>query len=1033
MMNITKPIVNKLQFIVAVGVVSLFIVFGAMFYYRIERNTIRNEKYNELTAIANLKVSQLEQWFNERLSEVQFFSQNEPYINIAKQIVNGNAKQKFHFHKSISHILTNKRYNNIFMLNKKGELVFSVDTSFTKLDDKSLFFTHKVYETKNVVFSDFYFCQTHKTIHLDIFAPILSNSNEVIANLVFRVNPEDYLYPLIQNWPTPSRSAETLLVRKDGDSVQFLNRLRHSDSMPLSLYIPLNKVELPAVQAIIGTIGIFEGKDYRGVSVLSKILPIKGTPWFLIAKVDSNEIFSELYTRTILIIIISTILILLVGASVAWFYNYRQRNIYRKLLASEIELHQSQEEFRATLYSIGDGVITTDRKGNVKQLNPVAELLTGWKEKDAMGKKLEEVFNIINEETRTTVENPVSRVLKDGLIVGLANHTLLISKNGTEVPIADSGAPIKNAKGEIVGVVMVFRDQSEERAKQNELQESEAKFRSFIESAPVGIVIANREQQTLYINKKFIELTGYNIVDIPSVEEWWQMAYPDMEYREALKSKWISLAIDAMSTGSEVEPTESMVTCKDGSYKFLEVGFVNVGDINIVTFVDITERKNIEIELKKSKEFVLTIIENLPIGLAVNTVEPEVRFEFMNKNFFKFYGVSKEAIFDSDTFWDAVYEDAEFREMIKNKVLTDMASGDSERMQWFDIPIQKEGKIVKYITARNIPLPEKGMVISTVWDVTERKKVEESLRKSEEKLSGILNNIMDVVWSVSWPDFKPLYLSPSVERLYGRPVEEFIENPSLFMEIIHPDDQHLMESTLRQLKESGEAMRECRIVRPDGSIVWVYDKSKLIYDDKKQPVRVEGIAQDITERKHMEESIRESEKQFRQLVDNAPQGIFVQTDGVFVYINPIATKLFGARSYEELLGTPVIERFHPNYRDIVKQRIAQLNHEKKIVPLIEEVCLKIDGTPFDTEVSAAPISYSGKSGALVFFQDITERKKADNELIALKNDLEIKVKEKTKELSERVAELERFHDATIDREVRMKELREEIKKLKGEQ
>jgi PAS domain S-box-containing protein len=449
--------------------------------------------------------------------------------------------------------------------------------------------------------------------------------------------------------------------------------------------------------------------------------------------------------------------------------------------------------------------------------------------------------------------------------------------------------------------------------------------------------------------------------------------------------------------------------------------------------VDITERKNIEIELKKSKEFVLTIIENLPIGLAVNTVEPEVRFEFMNKNFFKFYGVSKEAIFDSDTFWDAVYEDAEFREMIKNKVLTDMASGDSERMQWFDIPIQKEGKIVKYITARNIPLPEKGMVISTVWDVTERKKVEESLRKSEEKLSGILNNIMDVVWSVSWPDFKPLYLSPSVERLYGRPVEEFIENPSLFMEIIHPDDQHLMESTLRQLKESGEAMRECRIVRPDGSIVWVYDKSKLIYDDKKQPVRVEGIAQDITERKHMEESIRESEKQFRQLVDNAPQGIFVQTDGVFVYINPIATKLFGARSYEELLGTPVIERFHPNYRDIVKQRIAQLNHEKKIVPLIEEVCLKIDGTPFDTEVSAAPISYSGKSGALVFFQDITERKKADNELIALKNDLEIKVKEKTKELSERVAELERFHDATIDREVRMKELREEIKKLKGEQ
>jgi PAS domain S-box-containing protein len=1030
-MNITKPIVNKLQFIVAVGVVSILIVFGAMFYYRVERNTIRNEKYIELKAIANLKVNQIEQWHKERLSEAQFFSLNEPYVQIATQIVNGNSKQKVLLRKSLSHILTNNRYNNIFMLNKSGELVFSVDTSFTKLDDKSIFFTQKVYDTKNVVFSDFYFCQTHKTIHLDIFAPIFSNRNEVIANLVFRVNPEDYLYPLIQNWPTPSRSAETLLVRKDGDSVQFLNLLRHSDRAPLSLYIPLTRIEAPAVQAIIGTIGVFEGIDYRGVNVLSKILPIKDTPWFMVAKVDSNEIFAELYARAILIVIISIILILLVGASVAWFYHYRQRNIYRKLLASEVELHQSQEEFRATLYSIGDGVITTDKKGHVKQLNPVAETLTGWREKDARGKRLEAIFNIINEETRKTVENPVSRVLKEGLIVGLANHTLLISKNGVEIPIADSGAPIKNTNGEIVGVVMVFRDQSEERAKQKELQESEAKFRSFIESAPVGIVIANREQQTLYINKKFIELTGYNIVDIPSVEEWWQIAYPDMEYREALKSKWISLAIEAMSSGSEVEPTESMVTCKDGSYKFLEVGFVNVGDINIVTFVDITERKNIEIELKKSKEFVLTIIENLPIGLAVNTIDPEVRFEFMNENFFKFYGVSKEAISDSDTFWEAVYEDAEFREKIKNRVLSDMASGDTERMKWFDIPIQKEGKIVKFLTARNIPLPEKGMVISTVWDVTERKKVEESLRKSEEKLSGILNNIMDVVWSVSWPDFNPLYLSPSVQRLYGRPLEEFMENPSLFIETVHPDDQYLIENTLTQLKESGEAMRECRIVRPDGSIVWVYDKSKLIYDEFNQPVRVEGIAQDITERKHMEESIRESEKQFRQLVDNAPQGIFVQTDGLFAYINPIATKLFGAKSYDELVGTPVIERFHPNYRDIVEQRINQLNIEKKNVPLIEEVCLKIDGTPFDTEVSAAPISYSGKNGALVFFQDISERKKADNELIALKNDLELKVKEKTKELNERVAELERFRDATIDREVRMKELREEIKRLKS--
>ena len=192
-------------------------------------------------------------------------------------------------------------------------------------------------------------------------------------------------------------------------------------------------------------------------------------------------------------------------------------------------------------------------------------------------------------------------------------------------------------------------------------------------------------------------------------------------------------------------------------------------------------------------------------------------------------------------------------------------------------------------------------------DITVRKKTEESLRESEEKLSGILDNINDVVWSLTWPDMKPLYLSPSVEILYGRSVQEFLENPSLFMEIVHPNDQHLTEKAFMQLQELGESVRECRVIRPNGNVIWIYDKSKLVYDENNRPVRVEGIA-----------------------------------------------------------------------------------------------------------------------------HDITKRKQAEEELIAFKNDLEIKVQEKTKELSERIEELERFYNATIDRELRMKELRDEIKRLKGE-
>jgi PAS domain S-box-containing protein len=136
------------------------------------------------------------------------------------------------------------------------------------------------------------------------------------------------------------------------------------------------------------------------------------------------------------------------------------------------ELRKQREYFRVTLSSIGDAVITTDADAKVTFLNPVAEEMTGWKSEEAIGQPLEKVFNIIHEQTRQPAPNPVTRVLREGMVVGLANHTALIARDGRETAIDDSAAPIKDGNGKISGVVMVFHDVTEQRRADTALRES---------------------------------------------------------------------------------------------------------------------------------------------------------------------------------------------------------------------------------------------------------------------------------------------------------------------------------------------------------------------------------------------------------------------------------------------------------------------------------------------------------------------------------------------------------------------------------
>ena len=163
-----------------------------------------------------------------------------------------------------------------------------------------------------------------------------------------------------------------------------------------------------------------------------------------------------------------------------------QREIIERKRAEE-EVRGQREWLRVTLTSIGDAVIATDEAARITFINPVAAELTGWREEEARGKLVQEVFTVINEKTREPAEDVIRRVLRDGRVALLANHTALVTRDGREIPIEDSAAPIRDNAGNLIGVVLVFHDVTERRRAQEALKQSEERLQALMKALPVGV------------------------------------------------------------------------------------------------------------------------------------------------------------------------------------------------------------------------------------------------------------------------------------------------------------------------------------------------------------------------------------------------------------------------------------------------------------------------------------------------------------------------------------------------------------------
>jgi PAS domain S-box-containing protein len=408
---------------------------------------------------------------------------------------------------------------------------------------------------------------------------------------------------------------------------------------------------------------------------------------------------------------------------------------------AEEELRESEERWATTLGSIGDAVIATDTNGRITFINGVAEELTGWTLPEASGKPVTDVFKIINEHTRSEVEDPVAKVLREGMVVGLANHTILVRKDGTEVPIDDSGAPIRDAGGTTMGVVLVFRDitgrkQAEEALRKahdelelrvqertRQLADSEKEFRLLAEAMPQIVWITEADGLNIYFNQQWVEYTGLTLEESYG-HGWNKPFHPDDRQR----------AWDAWQNAVTRNGTYSL-ECRlrraDGIYHWWLIRGVPVidekGEISkwFGTCTDIEEIKRTEEAVRLAGAYNRSLIEASLDPLV--TIDREGHISDVNAATEQVTGYSRSELIGtvfSDYFTDPEKARSGYEQVFKEGLVRD-----------YGLEIRhREGRIIPVLYNSSVYKDKAGNVIGVIAvarDITERKEAEEKLRQSQ--------------------------------------------------------------------------------------------------------------------------------------------------------------------------------------------------------------------------------------------------------------------------------------------------------------
>ena len=712
--------------VLAGGIVTL-----GYYYYRHFQQQYIAQVGQELLSIAELKVDGLVQWRNDRMAEASIFFQNPSISAMMRR--SGENSGNTNVQQELEEWFWKFRNQHDFDLIRVMDEKTVTHAGPTK---KAL--GRAIYQAKTngaVTFRDFYRNTGDTKPHLAIFCPVYDEkqTNLMLATVYVRINPTRFLFPSLKRWPSPSPTAETLLVRAGlglkAGNIQYLNDLRFKTNAAFDLLIPQTNTNDPAVMAVLGRSGILEGEDYRGVPVLAAARAMPDSPWFVVVKKDATEAYGPLHER--LWQVIGLMVILLIGTATGVGLILRQRSIqfYRAELEATVALQESDRRFRLLFEQSPDAVVILD---------PVTTLPLEFNEKACLhlGCSREEfaLMRIADYEADQCPED-IRKSIADSLAIGSAEFEVRHRTKQGELRNVWISAQMLETGGRKV-LHAIWHDITERKKAEEALKMSEADLNRAQSIAKVGSWSFDVNSGAVNWSAEMYRIYGVKPENFDHTINGVNKPVHSDDLPRQIQ------AHEAFLQGKDFKPYEYRVIRPSGNIRVVEVVAAEVErdasgrPVRIFgTTQDITDRKRVMELLRRSEEDFRTLAENVP--QIVWATRPDGWMIYFNQRWMDYTGLTHEESMGQN--WTKPFHpDDQKRVWDARQNATQNSVGYS-----LECRIRRADGVYRWWLIRGEPLCDAGGKIvkwfGTCTDIEDIKWTQEELRETKAILEAAMN------------------------------------------------------------------------------------------------------------------------------------------------------------------------------------------------------------------------------------------------------------------------------------------------------